>query len=315
MDEIYPVEFRDFPCHSIINNLKEAIMTFFTKRKIALCLCLILVLSLTLGGCEIKEDSQKSRELCEAMLDNIIKNDYTSAYGMIQESASQEEFEPLWHKMRDVLKNSKSYELEQKSWHKNFSNGVTTVRVLFEVITDDGKICQMSIITSDGMEGLYDLGFLDSTEFVQKTEFLNTVNVFLYIFSLVCFAFSIWMLIDCLKRRPKHKILWAILTLCYAGISVKTDGLAFAYQFRIDILSGVTNIISDRTALAITVTVLLPIGAIVYFIMRKRLTLADHGNTSSPLVENADVSETPDKTLAEETSDLPSTENNADEPQ
>jgi hypothetical protein len=79
------------------------------------------------------------------------------------------------------------------------------------------------------------------------------------------------MLIDCLKNCKKNRNLWAVLTLIYLGFFLKTDGHAFEFKYRISVLAGITNISADRTALAVAVTILLPIGAIVYFLLRKRL--------------------------------------------
>ena len=242
------------------------------KGKTILLICLILSLALMFGGCTITEDSAESRALCDAMVAHIIQNDYTAAYGMVQSVASEEEFQPLWNQMRTVLKDSSSYELQQKNWYKNWNNGVTTTQVLFEISTDDGKICQMLIYTRDGIEGIAGLNFLDSTDFVNQTEVFGTVNIFLIIFSVLCFAFSIWMFIDCLKRRPNHKILWAILTLCYVGGSLTTGASEFSVNFRVSLICALTNISADRTALAVTATAFLPLGAIIYFFVRKRLT-------------------------------------------
>lgn len=262
---------------------------FKTKNKIALFLCMIFALSMLFGGCSIKEDSEISRQLCEDMVDHIIHDDYESAYAMVRAVASENEFQPLWNTMRDVLKDSVSYELQQKNWYQNWSNGITTTQVLFEITTDDGKICQMLIYTRDGIEGIAGLNFLDSTAFVQKTESLNIVNIFLIVLSIGCFAFSIWMFIDCLKRCKKHKALWALLTLCCAGFSLTTGPSTFKFYFRVSLLAGLTNVTADRTALTIALNVLLPLGAIIYCIMRKRLARPTEECAVNPTEENVTI--------------------------
>ncbi len=245
------------------------------KRKFILIICAILALSLLFSGCTPKEDSEKSRSLCETFLDYTIQNDYNAAYGMVSHVASEENFAPVWNEMRKVLKDSKSYELTQKNWYKNWNNGVTTTEVLFEVVTDNGKTCQVTIYTMDGVEGIARLQFLDSTEFVQKTSFFPVVNIFLMIFSLLCVAFSIWMFVDCMKRRLTHKVLWAILTLFHVGASVTAGASGFNFQFKIFFLFPMTNISAIPSALAVTIAVFLPIGALIYFFIRKRLTIPE----------------------------------------
>ena len=247
-------------------------MMFNQKSRVILFLCVILILSFVFGGCSVKENSEESRALCETMLDHIISDDYESAYKMVERVATEKEFDRVWTTMREVLKDSRTYELQQKSWYQNWSNGFTTTEVLFEITTDDGKILQMLIYTRDDIEGIAGLNFKDSTEFAQKTESLQTVGIFLAIFSLGCLIFTVWMFVDCLKRCKNRKALWAILTLCSAGFSFTLGASSFSFNLRFAILAGMTSVSADSAMLAVTFTVLLPVGALVYFLMRKKLT-------------------------------------------
>ncbi|MBQ3489829.1 MAG: hypothetical protein IJA86_04500 [Clostridia bacterium] len=251
------------------------------KRKLVLIIYVILSLSLLFTGCTVSEDSEESRSLCETFLDYTIQNDYHAAYGMVSHVASEENFVPLWNEMRKVLQDSKSYELTQKNWYKKWNNGVTTTEVLFEVVTDNGKTCQVTIYTMDGVEGIARLQFLDSTEFVQKTEFISVVNIFLILFSLLCIAFSVWMLVDCLKRRLNHKILWIILTLFHLGFAITESVSSFNFQLKLYFLFPVSQISTHPSALAVTVAVFFPVGAIIYFFMRKRLTVPEQTKTQT----------------------------------
>ncbi len=258
------------------------------KRKLILVICAILSLLVLFCSCTVQKDSEESRVFCETMLDYVIQNDYEAAKKLFDPN-SAEEFSQYWNLVRDALKDSKSFELQQKSWYKNRTDGVTTTRVIFEVITDNGKICQMVTYTEDGI--VTRIGFIDSTEFIQKTEFVKIVNVFLVIFSLLCFVFSIWMLVDCLKRRLKGKILWALLTLCYCGISLTTDTAVFDFEFII-LMFGRSSISANRITLTVAVTVFLPIGAIVYFFMRKRLTIPAESKAEEILAQGNGEMET-----------------------
>ena len=244
---------------------------FNKKSRGILFLCVILILSLVFGACSVQEDSEESKALCQAMLDYLIADDYESAYQMVETVATEEEFERVWTTMRAVLKDSSTYELQQTGWHQNWSNGLTITQVLFEVTTDDGKIFQMLIYTRSDMEGIAGLNFQDSTEFAQKTESLQIVAVLLAIFSIGCLVFTIWMFVDCLKRCKTRKVLWAILTLCSVGFSFTLGASSFRFNLRFAILAGMTSVSADRATLAVTFTMLLPIGALVYCLMRKRL--------------------------------------------
>lgn len=249
------------------------------KKNLILIICAILSISLLFSGCTIKEASEESRAFGKTFLDYVIQNDDTSAYAMVNHVASQEEFGYVWNEMRNVLKDSQSYEMEQQGWHRNTTNGVTTTEVLFEVVTDDEKVCQLRVYTTDGIEGISGIHFLDSTEFVQKTEFLWILNIFLGIFSLLFLTFCVWMFVDCLKRRLRYKVLWAIITWIYVGFSVTVGATGMNFNTHFLLALPLTRISAEPSILAITVSVFLPIGAIIYFFMRKRLTLPEEVKT------------------------------------
>jgi hypothetical protein len=267
---------------------------FTQKSRMILFLCAVLIFSFIFGGCSVKEGSEESKALCEAMLDHLIADDYESAYKMAEAVATEEEFERVWTTMREVLKDSSTYELQQKSWYQNWSNGLTTTEVLFEIITDDGKIFQMLIYTRSDIEGIAGLNFQDSTAFAKKTESLQIVGIFLAIFSLGCLVFTVWMFVDCLKRCKTRKVLWAILTLCSAGFSVTLGSSSLSFNIRFAILAGMTSVSADRATLAVTFTVLLPIGALIYCLMRKRLT------RSMEKVPESIIEESEDSEISEE---------------
>ena len=59
-------------------------MMFNKKSRVILFLCAVLILSFVFGGCSVKEDSEESKALCEAMLHHLIADDYESAYKMVE---------------------------------------------------------------------------------------------------------------------------------------------------------------------------------------------------------------------------------------
>ena len=83
-------------------------MMFNQKSRVILFLCVILILSFVFGGCSLKEDSEESKALCEAMLHHLIADDYESAYKMVETVATEEEFGRVWMTMREVLKDSRT---------------------------------------------------------------------------------------------------------------------------------------------------------------------------------------------------------------
>lgn len=134
------------------------------KRKSVLIVCAILSLALLLSGCTLKEVSEESLAFSKTFLDYVLQNDSASAYAMVSHVASEEDFGYVWNEMRNVLKDAQSYEIEQQGWYRNTTNGITTTEILFEVVTDDEKVCHLRIYTTDGIESISGVHFLDSTE-------------------------------------------------------------------------------------------------------------------------------------------------------
>lgn len=249
-------------------------MCAISKRRPIAMLCLLLVFLFLLGSCSVGEDSSEGRALCEEFLDHIIENDRDSAYDMSKNIASKEEFNKLWEYVRAIFKDSKSYELKQTQWNKNTKNGVTSTTVTFEVTTDDGKMCMVYLVMTPEIEGMAGIHFTDVTEFVEKTKGLWTVDVILKVISLIGLGLVIWMFIDCMKRSIKKKALWAIIICAGFAISV-TFGASMGLNFRLTIPFALSSIGSSLSTLTTTITLALPLGAIIYFFVRKRLPLKD----------------------------------------
>ncbi|MBQ7333208.1 MAG: hypothetical protein IJW38_02545 [Clostridia bacterium] len=242
-----------------------------TKRSLTVLLCSLLVLVFVLGSCTSYEDSQESKKLCEEFIDYTLANDRDSAYGMIRHIASDEEFDAVWEYIRGILKDSKSYTLKQIYWNKNLDNGVTTTTVIFEMTTDDEKMCRVQVITMPETKGPAGLHFTDITEFVEKTKVTENVNLILTLVSLLGLGFMIWMFVDCIKRSIKRKVLWAILIWVGFAVSVTLYAKSVGFDFRLAIPLSLSSMTANSASLSVTLTVAIPIGAIVYFFVRKKL--------------------------------------------
>lgn len=249
-------------------------MFAISKRRPIVLLCLLLVFLFLLGSCSVGEDSSEGRALCEEFLDHIVENDRDSAYDMCKNIASEEEFNKLWEYVRAVFKESKSYELKQMRWDKNTKNGVTSTTLTFEATTDDGKMCMIYIVTMPEVEGISGIHFTDVTEFVEKTKGIEAANVILRLVSLAVFGFVIWMFVDCMKRSIKKKVLWAIIICAGFAVSV-TFGASIGLDFRLTIPFALSGIGANLSTLTTTITLALPLGAIIYFFVRKKLPLKD----------------------------------------
>ena len=248
---------------------------------IALALVICTFFSTFLAGCEASGiiDTANAEDLCKDFIDFVLADDYTSAYAMVDHFASETEFDGVWEYVRASLENSSSYELEAEGWQSSFVSGQGYVTyVTFKLESNDGKTCHVRLTSSDkdfkDYESIVGINFVDSTVFVERTKSFEAVNIVLLLFSGISFGFCIWMLVDCIKRKMKKKVLWSILIFLGGGFSLAfQNGQFLKSRLNISFLSMLSSIEIKPTSLYVGVAVVVPVGAIIYFFLRKKLTL------------------------------------------
>ncbi len=286
-------------------------MSVTSKRKLTVLLCSLLVLVFLLGSCTVAEDSGESKKLCKEFVDYALADDRASAYDMVKNIASEEDFNALWQYVRAIFKDSKSYELKQTYWNKSLDDGVSTTTVTFEMVTDDEKICMIYIVTMPQVEGIAGIHFTDVTEFAEKTKGLDTVNLVLTVISLIAFGFIVWMFVDCMKRSIKRKVLWAIIICVELAFSITYGPQNLSFNWWFGTPTASSGIVANLSNLSITLTLAIPLGAIIYFFVRKKLPLKESvQNTEAADLNDAPASETNTESTAEtETNTVENTEN------
>lgn len=242
-----------------------------TKHKLGALICAILILTLLFCGCEIREDVNTQKQLCEKMIDRVIENDAEGAYALVNDLGTKEEFLPVWEEMRSTLKESKSYEIKATGWKTNINNGNEVTQVTLEVTTDDGKTCQFTVTTLDdgSVAGLH---FLDSTDFIESTSYVPAVKIVLMLISLAFAAFTVWMFVDAIRRRMKRKVWWVLLSLVHGGITLVTGPSQFNIKFDVKLVFGLSDVAVYNSSLAVAIGIFIPVGAIIYFFTRKKLS-------------------------------------------
>ncbi|MBR2011418.1 MAG: hypothetical protein IKA06_06715 [Clostridia bacterium] len=243
--------------------------------KIAL-LFLFAATAILLSSCKADMNIGNNTELGEYFITSVLDNDYDAAYALVESTVTPADFHDYWTMMRSVTKGATSYEMEQVGWNINTTNGITTRTTAYQVYFDNEKTVLLRIVTNDDIAGIAGLHFSDITDFVTTTNaYVPTVNVILFIASLLSIAFSIWMFIDCLRRKIKYKVLWAILTFCGVGFTLtfgKTGGL----HFMAGLMFQINQIVADPGIMSVKINFIVPLGAILYFFLRKKTTVASN---------------------------------------
>jgi hypothetical protein len=267
------------------------------KYVIRIVLAVISLLTLfSLFACTADMDIGQNTELSRRFMDCVLDNDYDTAYIMVQETVTNPDFHAYWVGIQSAVEGATSYEMEQIGWHINKSNGLTTRTTAYQVYTDTDRIILLRTVTRNDIKGLAGIHFSDVTDFIHATDsYIPTVRIVLWVVSGILIAFTIWMLVDCLRRNMKYKVLWAILIFFGLALTV-TMGETSNISFKIGLFFMPATMDADPALLSVVTTLTVPLGAILYLCLRKRFTIAppaqeDRNEPSIPSAEGVDSDE------------------------
>lgn len=271
-------------------------------RAVLIILCLISAIGLI--SCSVDMNVGNNTALCEQFLDCLIEDDYDTAYSLMKYTVTPSDFHNYWATVKPLTNGTTDYDLEQIGWNINKSNGLTTRTTAYQVYLNNGKTLMLRVVTRDDIEGIAGMNLSDATAFLQETQsFVPTVSIILIIVSLLTFAFVIWMFVDCLRRKIKCKVLWAILIFVGVAITV-TTGEQSGINFMLGLMLQTNTISADPSILSVVAKFVIPVGAIVYLCLRKKLTVCEPAET----VEAFEVPSANNTETAEETPSADETE-------
>lgn len=275
-------------------------------RIILLILCALTLLSLV--SCAADMDVGDNTVLAEQFMYHLMHDDYAAAYDMVKGTVSDTDFRAYWATIRTAVADAETYEMEQIGWNVNRSGGLTTRTTAYQVYPDNGRTILLRIVTRDDIECIAGVHFSDVTDFLKHTEtFVPTVSIILLVVSGLALAFTVWMFVDCLRRKMKYKVLWAILIFGAIAVTV-TTGETSGLQFHIGLALQTSSMVADPGLLAVVTKVAVPVGAILYCCLRKRFTVAPNApaeESAEPVepAQTADEAPATDTYTAEEGKD------------
>lgn len=245
----------------------------YLRKRIVLVLVGILVMFLLCSCMSPKRNIGNHAELSEQFITSLVKDDYDGAYALVKNTVNAVEFSNYWETIQPVVSGAKSFEIEQIGWNVTTRNGYTTRTTAHQVYFDNGKTALFRVVTHGNIAGIAGVHFSDITGFVSATDsFVPTVRVILSVVSILVFAFVIWMFVDCLRRKVKHKVLWSILILGSIAFTL-TLGQTAGVRFMIGLIFQSSEIAADPSIMAVSIKLVVPLGAILYLCLRKKLTV------------------------------------------
>lgn len=241
--------------------------------KIAVVTCICIAILFSFAACAENIQIGDNTEYATQFMENYINNNPEDAYEMLKGTTTYEDFSAFWNLIYPFANGAENYELQQIGWYINTKDGTTSRTSAYRVTLDNGNVLLIRIVTVDGFEGVYHLNFNDITEFTNNTnKYVPIVNGVLWVVTIASYGLTIWMLIDCIRRKIKLKVLWCILM--FFGFSLKAAiGESVSTGFMIGLMLNRSKIVADPGTLTVQGLLTIPLGAILYFCLRKRLTI------------------------------------------
>lgn len=294
-------------------------MTRPMKKRLALlsAVALMLVLVLSLGACDVSEKSERATELCRQMTDAIIAGDIDAAYALVQEYHPRESFEEGFSYLQEAFEGVTTYELKMNSFKSVMDNGVGYFCAGYIVKTNLEEDILVEVAMYDGDEGLfrYSVSYSRNLEASGGITSMGDANVFqwiLLILSALGIALVVLMVLDCAKRQLNAKALWIIvIVLGHLKVYANTLEEELDFGWNIGALLPYSRLILYDNG-AFDFLAVLPVGAVVYFFLRKWLTAKYQAPTQTPSQETPELSETPAETPAEALPEAPASEQKND---
>ncbi len=250
-------------------------------------LCVVMAAAVVLlGGCQLF-DNEAVRTRTTAMLEAILADDADAAYACMVQEVPREEFDKAYVQYRTLLKDTASYTLKAQMLNIKTERGVTVTEVQYRMIVDKAVYTVKAVIDSR-CEGLYHFSLAPAggLELAASVVGAHPLQIAFVIAAVAETVFVVWATVDCARRRIKHKTLWIIAILFgMAVITYTMNGGAVSAGTSLGFLLSFTSL-KLYGASYVSVRLLIPVGAVVYVCMRKRLTLPEETPTLTPMPEN-----------------------------
>ncbi len=231
----------------------------------ALFLLLPLLVISSFSGCAAATEFD-AKAVTEEFLGLLIKKDYSAAREFFGDT-DEESFYEFCGRMSAELEGVEEFSLKQTKWSCTTKNGVTYYSYTFEMTTANKSYVVETVYLNE-TDTLYTFNVTGQTALSSKE--IVPFKLVALAASFASIGFCVWMIIDCARRNMRKKVLWIILILCGFAVTV-TFGYNFGINFSLMLALPLWQVASDSLCTSIKVSV--PLGAIIYCILRKKITV------------------------------------------
>lgn len=252
------------------------------KSIISVCVIILTVLMLCSGCTAVLEDLENAevRQSTEAMLDALIANDFQTAYSLVSNICTEEDFKPIFTQMQALFENEAGYELKLLSIYTNsaISNDQkrSSVSSVYEMTTKGEKlIVSIRIDDQVGVSGFhltpYEYTDYYFTGTLENMEDATGAQWFVLLLNVIVLGIAVFALVDCFRHKIKKKALWILLLILgFVSVGATVSATGVRMNFNVGWIAAYSALIRYGTG-TFTLRLMLPVGAIVYFAKRRSL--------------------------------------------
>lgn len=241
------------------------------KKIVSIALLLLCAMAL-LVSCGAGEENVQIKEYSKTFIDALITNDPDSAYVVVKDAISREDFTPIFDNMRRHIGTNLEYTLTQT----RLSEGNGSVTATLEMKTAEHTY-KVVASTTQGKEGLSGFQILildpDKTGTLTTMKGANALQWIVLIIAIAEIGFILWMLVDCILHRVQRKATWIIFILLgLIAVSYTWSDAGTSVDLTLGYLWNLSMLAKYETG-ATVLRLMLPVGAVIYAIMRRNLIL------------------------------------------
>ena len=232
---------------------------------------LFLILALLLTGCSEITDDPDIRADAEALLNAFVAADFDACRAVVGGNVPDADLQNVFEPVSKELMGLGDYEMTAVNWKRTVSEG-SDVTVIQYLIQGEGGNFYMDVAKTAGVAGLSGFQFSEAAANAEPTTPMGTVHYMFAFLGAAVLAFTIWMAVDCFRRKVKYRWLWVVLILLGMAMFTFTmhDG-GLRWNLAVGLHLGMTKLDTFATG-GFRFTAYIPVAAIVYFFKRKSLT-------------------------------------------
>lgn len=250
------------------------------RKKLLLLSIVIVMALLSLSGCMFLKDNEMDALLSEA-LNAVQAEDYDKLASMLSKGAREElngsvvPFEDMHKIFHGTVRNYTAIERNIRSDTHRGELRILTKSSRYIVTTDEGTFeVLLSMVSSAENSGITQFQITPrSASFMSSIfpQFNSAGSWLMLVFSLLVLIFRIVTTVSAVKSNIKMKPLWiALIWIAQSGFCITSTPNRF--HFSIQLINAFFSGFQSLAGGGFSLTVLLPVGAILYWILRKKLT-------------------------------------------